>query len=368
MSKEICRWGIMGTATIAQKNWQAIQNSGNGTVVAVASRSPARAAAFISERQKECPFQQPPQGCSYDELLSRDDVDAVYLPIPTGLRKNWVTKAARAGKHVLCEKPCAANASDLREMLDVCREHNVQFMDGVMFMHSQRLPAVRRVLNDPDNIGTVRRIQSHFSFMGEENFLQNNIRVSSELEPHGCVGDLGWYCIRMALWIMNDQMPLEVSARLLAERVDPTGVQSVPLELTAELRFPGNVTAGFYCSFLCDQQQTITISGTKGSLVINDFVLPYSGNEAAFQIVKNDFQVSGCRFEMVHAERRISVREISNNDPTAQESNLFRNFGDLVLSHDTNSYWGDIALKTQVVLDACLKSARNDSQLVVPES
>src|SRR5439155_27322971 len=133
---------------------------------------------------------------SYPELLGRDDIDAVYLPLPTGIRKEWVLRAARAGKHVLCEKPCAVSSADLRAMLDACRENRVQFMDGVMFMHSQRLPLLRQTLDDGRSIGSVRRITSQFSFMPADEFLTTNIRASNLLEPLGCLGDLGWYNIR----------------------------------------------------------------------------------------------------------------------------------------------------------------------------
>ena len=68
----------------------------------------------------------------------------VYIPLPTGIRKEWVLRAARAGKHVVCEKPCAVSVRDLVEMLEACRRHRVQFMDGVMFMHSRRLELMRK--------------------------------------------------------------------------------------------------------------------------------------------------------------------------------------------------------------------------------
>ena len=76
-----------------------------------------------------------------------------------------------------------------------------------MFMHSQRLPLLRQVLDDGQSIGTVRRIASQFSFLARDDFLTQNIRVSSDLEPLGCLGDLGWYNIRFSLWVMNEQLP-----------------------------------------------------------------------------------------------------------------------------------------------------------------
>ena len=92
-------WGLLGTAKIARKNWNAIRNSGNSTVVAVASRDLERSRQFIHECQTEIPHEPTPQALgSYEDLLASKAVDAVYIPVPTGLRKEWVLRAAAAGK------------------------------------------------------------------------------------------------------------------------------------------------------------------------------------------------------------------------------------------------------------------------------
>src|ERR1700678_3452404 len=149
MSQPLCRWGILGAANIARKNWKAIRNAENSTLIAVASRDKTRAQKFIDECQAHTSFASAPAACgSYEELLARKDIDAVYIPLPTGIRKQWVVRAAEAGKHVLCEKPCGVTAADVRAMLDVCRQKRVQFMDGVMFMHSRRLELLRQTLDD----------------------------------------------------------------------------------------------------------------------------------------------------------------------------------------------------------------------------
>src|ERR1035437_8046264 len=133
------RFGILSTAGIARKNWKAIFSSGNCVVPAVASRDVKRSRQFIAECQAETPFETPPAPLgSYEELLASKNVDAVYVPLPTGLRKEWVLRAAEAGKHVVCEKPCAVNAADLQEMISACPKNRVQLMDGVMFLHSTR--------------------------------------------------------------------------------------------------------------------------------------------------------------------------------------------------------------------------------------
>ncbi len=89
---------------------------------------------------------------------------------------------------VLAEKPAALNAADLEEILDVCNKQGVQFMDGVMFMHSARLDRLREVLLSPSQIGTLRRIACQFSFAGNDDFAKGNIRVNSHLSLSGVWG------------------------------------------------------------------------------------------------------------------------------------------------------------------------------------
>lgn len=357
------RWGILGTANIARKNWKAIRLAGNSTVVAVASRELERSRRFVAECQAEVPMDTVPHAFGfYEELLSCDDVDAVYLPLPTGVRKEWVLRAAKAGKHVVCEKPCASSVADLREMVAACRLHRVQFMDGVMFLHSRRLERLREVLDDGQSVGQVRRIATAFAFRQSPEFFVGNIRTQSALEPHGCVGDLGWYCIRFALWLMNWQMPVEARGRLLAEHRRVDSAAAVPTAFSGELVFAGNVSAGFYCSFLTETEQWAQISGTRGCLRVPDFVLPVAGTEVAFEVQQTRFQVEGCDFRMEAHPRRVAVAEWSHGHASAQEANLFRHFAEQVRSGTLNSMWPESALKTQTVLAACLDSARADGR------
>ncbi len=362
MPGSICRWGILGTANIARKNWNAIRLAENSSLVAVASREIGRAQQFISDCQAAAPVPTVPQACRYEELLQRSDIDAVYIPLPTGIRVEWVTRAAQARKHILCEKPCAPSANELKPMLEACQKHQVQFMDGVMFMHSQRLPMLRRTLDDSSSVGTLRRITSQFSFAAPDEFLTSNIRSSHELEPLGCLGDLGWYNVRFSLWAMNYQMPTQVAGRLLHQH--GTGSNAVPLEFTGELLFPDGVTAAFYCSFRTENQQWAHISGTKGSVHIADFVLPFYGAESTFEVNRPSFQVEGCGFHMESHPRRYAVREYSDGMPNSQETNMIRRFAELVIDGTVDPYWSEIALKTQRVVDACLQSARDGGRQI----
>ena len=368
MASHLCRWGILGTADIARKNWQAIALSGNATVAAVASRSLERSREFVARCQAARPLPGAPVALgSYEELLARSDVDAVYVPLPTGIRKEWVLKAAEAGKHVLVEKPVGVAVDDVRDMVAACERRRVQLMDGVMFMHSRRLDALRATLDDGESVGRVRRIASQFSFNADESFVGENIRGDGRLEPHGCVGDLGWYCIRFALWAMQHELPTEVGARLLAEDGRPRG-DEVPFELSAELLFAGGVSASLYCSFRTENEQWAVVSGTKGLLRVDDFVLPFFGDELRFEVTNSVFEKSGCDFDMRRRSRTVVVPEYGSGHPSAQEANMFRSFSSLVLAGRLDPQWGEIALRTQLVMDACLRAARSRRALTLARS
>lgn len=365
MSDKLCRWGILSTAFIARKNWKAIVNTGNSEIVAVASRDAAKAQQFIDECSFSAPVKNAPRAVGgYDELLASDDIDAVYIPLPTGVRKEWVIKAAQAGKHVVCEKPCALSVSDLEEMLAACNANNVQFMDGVMFMHSQRLDSIRSVIEDGESIGDLKRIATQFSFRAPQDFLDGNIRTSSALEPMGCLGDLGWYNIRFALWVMREQLPERVTGRVLASHGRADSPQPVPMEFSGELFFPGGISSSFYCSFLTEHQQWANVSGSKGNLQVSDFVLPNFGNEIAFDVSNAVFDIVGCDFNMERHVRRVAVNEYAGSNTNAQETNLYRNFAQLVLSGQPDASWGQGALNTQKVMEACWASAQADSSSV----
>ena len=362
---EQVRWGILGTAGIARKNWASIKNSSNAQLVAVASRSEARAQQYIDECQSQIAHEIKPRAIgSYEEMIAADDIDAIYIPLPTGLRAEWCIKAANAGKHVLGEKPCGVDVAELESILAACKANNVQYMDGVMFMHSARQAKLRETLDDGSSIGDIKRIQTGFSFLAPTEFIENDIRINSNLEPMGCLGDLGWYNIRASLFMMNYAMPSRVSGRLLTDMKRDDSPNPVPLEFSGELFWDSGASANFYCSFITEHQQWVNVSGTKGYLQFSDFVLPFFGSEVAFEVSNHELDIHGCVFNMQEHTRRVAVAEYGNNEPGAQETNLFQNFSDLVKSGTPDNSWGEITLQTQTVMDACYASAKAGGAIV----
>jgi len=347
------RIGFLSTAGIGRRNWKAVFHSGNAVVSAVASRDLQKSRRFINECQRDFAFPDPPVAFgSYEEMLASPLIDAVYIPIPTALRQPFVIEAAREGKHVLCEKPCAANSSIVAEMIAACEASRVQFMDGVMFMHSPRLPKVRAVLDDEQSVGALRRISSAFTFSAAESFFRENIRANGALEPAGCLGDLGWYSIRFALWVMKWQLPHTVTARILSASESFPEHPSAPVDFSAEMCFEGGVSCAFYCSFITGGQQWTHVSGQKGWLLLPDFVHPHNSFEPSFEVNRTIIQVEGAQ------KCPAGVDPAIQGHAAAQDAIMWRNFATQVLSGKLNPDWPMWALKTQKVLDACHEAAR----------
>lgn len=161
------------------------------------------------------------------------------------LKKDWVLKALRAGKHVVLEKPAACSAADFEEMLTVAYAQNKFLMDGSMFPHHIR---TKQLLNDlstkssessqlPTSIGRIDRLEATFTFLAEEDWMNSNIRARKQNgDPQGCLGDIGWYCIYFALLVYG-KLGYRVES---AQAVDfELNKHEVPIEATCVVRFEG---------------------------------------------------------------------------------------------------------------------------------
>eukprot|EP01101_Sappina_pedata_P006706 TRINITY_DN340_c0_g1_i8.p1 TRINITY_DN340_c0_g1~~TRINITY_DN340_c0_g1_i8.p1 ORF type:complete len:245 (-),score=65.45 TRINITY_DN340_c0_g1_i8:422-1156(-) len=185
-------WGILSTANIANKVADAIQASINAKVVAVASRSQEKAQEFAKK------WNIATVHGSYQALIDDPEVQAVYIPLPTSMKEEWVIKAANKGKHVLVEKPLISWESTER-MIAACNANGVQFLDGTMWRHHPRTLLFETLLFKNKILGDIypRRTECTFSYAIPD---ETNIRYDAQLEPSGTLGDLGWYCVLAILW------------------------------------------------------------------------------------------------------------------------------------------------------------------------
>ncbi|MCH2162540.1 MAG: Gfo/Idh/MocA family oxidoreductase [Phycisphaerales bacterium] len=338
-----CNWGVLGTAAIARKVVAAMHAADNASPMGIASRTLDKAEAFAVEHGLERPY------AAYEELLADPDIDAVYIPLPTTLHREWTIRAAEAGKHVLCEKPVAPSAEDARAMVDACRANDVQFMDGVMFMHHERLHAIERCL--PEIGERPSSMISVHSFKAPDDFFETNIRVNPDTEPLGCVGDLAWYNVRFTLLAMGWEMPIRVQGVFQREH------QGVPTHATAEVTFEGGTVSVMQASFLQPTRQWFEVCGPQGTLNLRDFVHG-PPDESTFEVeIMTTLNANHTAIE------RAPRTEITCD--CAQEVEMIRRMSDIAAGNaEQDRFFEDVAVQTQVVVDAIMASARRGGEMV----
>jgi len=170
----------------------------------------------------------------------------------------------------------------------------------------------------------------------------------------------------------NETRPSQTAIRRPTRKpIPPVGAPSIfwlhavkPPEESLIRASRGHDLAHGQFSAVAENQQWAYVSGDRGYVHLADFVLPFFGNEVAFEVNAPAFQVTGCRFNMENNTRRLAVHEYSNNAANAQETRMVKTFSHIILSGKLEPRWAEQALNTQRVFDACLRSARENGRIV----
>ena len=251
------RIGVLGCADIARRRMlPAMAASADAEVVAVASRDPDKASAIA--RQFGCRAVH-----GYDRLLSGQDVDAVYIPLPAALHAEWVKRALIAGKHVLAEKPLSTGLATTRRLVSLARRHGLVLMENVMFVHHSQHAAVRRLLAE-GRIGALRSFHAAFTI---PQLPDGDIRFQPELGG-GALWDLGVYPVRAALHFLGTDLRV-VGAILTVgdgQRVDTSGA--------ALLRAAGGVSAHLSFGLEHAYVSAYTLHGSEGRISVDRAFTP----------------------------------------------------------------------------------------------
>jgi predicted dehydrogenase len=247
----ILRWGVLSTADIAEKKViPGIRTASRCEVHAIASRDLARAQA--TARQLGIPRAYG----SYAELLADPAIDAVYVPLPNHLHAAWTIAAARAGKHVLCEKPLAITAAEAQEIVDACRTAGVLLMEAFMYRHHPSWVAARDLVA-AGRIGQVRAVDSWFSYFNDDPANIRNIREAGG----GALYDIGCYSVNLSRMLFAAE-PTRVAAGIVRDHA-----LGVDVLTSGILEFPQGV-ATFTCATRVEPDQRVHIYGTEGRISI----------------------------------------------------------------------------------------------------
>jgi xylose dehydrogenase (NAD/NADP) len=333
------RWGIIGNATIARKCViPAIFNSANGRIQALASRNPKKAEALATK------YNIPQLYSHYGSVIEDKQVDAVYVPLPNHLHKEWTIKALEAGKHVLCEKPLACNAAEAMEMAQVASKNGLHLMEALMYRFHPRSRVIHQMVSR-GKIGALRLVHVSFCFHIEEEILKKKENARLKKKGGGALLDVGCYGVSVARWMMGENPEsVQATAHFNSEGVD--------IHAAGVLHFRNKGLATFEASFISALQQTFSIVGEAGSFELphNSFI-PWEKDVTYVYRGRNE---------------EIGKQEVV---PGSDEYRLMvEHFSDVIIRGISPWLETTDSIQNMRVLDALAESARTGQRVVIHEN
>lgn len=328
MTDKKIRWGVISTANIGRKAViPAIQASCNGEVVAVASRDPAKGEAAAE-------LGIPKTYGSYEALLDSDEIDAVYIPLPNSMHREWTIRAAEKGKHILCEKPLALNAQECQVMEAAANQYGVKLMEAFMYRFHPRTEKVLEMVRS-GALGELCLIHSAFTFRLTR---PENIRLNAKLGG-GSLMDVGCYCVNISRTLAGAE-PVEVQA---FANWSQSGVDA---QMAGVLRFASGLLAQFDSSLTMERREEYQLAGTDAYLTVPTSFLP---GEA----------------DTIIEERRSREQPRQYVIPGIDEYQLMvEHFADCILQDRAPRYSPSEAAANMRVIEALYRSARSGGKTI----
>ena len=251
--------GVLGAARIAPPALIKPAKANNDVVVAaVAARDVSRAQAFAAKHDIARVHD------SYEALIADPDLDAVYNPLPNGLHGRWTRAALAAGKHVLCEKPFTANATEAREIVELAAKSDRVVMEAFHYRYHPMALRIEEIIASGE-LGKLKRVEAALCFPLPK---FSDIRYNYSLAG-GATMDAGCYAVHMVR-TFGGSTPEVVSAQ--AKLRDP----QVDRAMTAEVQFADGHTGRIRCSMWSSRLLDISahVVGDRGELRALNPVLP----------------------------------------------------------------------------------------------
>ena len=288
------RWGILGAGNIARKFARDLPGSFSGELAAVAARSSDRADAFAKE------FGAATSYAGYSSLLHDESVDAVYIATLNDTHAPLAIAAARAGKHVLCEKPFALNAAQAAAVIEIARDEGVVVTEAFMYrLHPQTLRLLELIQSG--TIGDVERIDASFGFEAAS----RTGRLFENAQGGGALMDVGCYPVSAALMIAGAVAGAPV-APVATEWAGIVGDTDVDEEARATLKFTGGLTAQLAASIRRELSPDLQVSGSEGTITVPRAWTPTAGGEPARLLLERDGR---SREQVVETDRGLYAYE-----------------------------------------------------------
>ena len=251
-------WGVLSVGKIAYVFCNAMRFSNTGKILALASRTQARADNFAND------FGISRQYTNYEDLLEDEDIDAVYISTIHPLHAEWAIKSAQAKKHVLVEKPIGLNYVQAAAMVEAARENDVFLMEAFMYRCHPQTQQVVKLIQD----GAIGNIHLIRAMMGFRNEFDPKSRIYSQAMGGGSILDLGCYTgsmVRLIAGAVENKPFLNPTVIKGSGIIGPTGVDHIA---AATVRFENEIIAEVIATIECGVGRTVSIYGSDGIITL----------------------------------------------------------------------------------------------------
>ena len=252
---EKIRWGLLSTAAINDSFIGALRQAGRSTLVAVASRTTAKARAYADDRGI------PKAYGSYEALLGDPDVEVIYNPLPNSLHCEWTVRAAAAGKHVLCEKPLVLTLADADRVEAAAAANDVTIFEAFAYWHHPQMQKAHALV-EAGRLGELQLITGWHAFYLPPHD-RDNIRLNPALGG-GALWDVGIYPVSQAVLLAGAGLPLEVWGCQIP------GESGVDIALSGQMRFANGVIAHIWGGMRTSERYGLHIVGSQGTLALDN--------------------------------------------------------------------------------------------------
>ena len=252
----ILRVAIMGLGGYGTRVAEAMKACKKAKLVGVISGAPSKIKNWQSK------YQIPEKNCynyqDFDKIRDNPDIDAVYVITPNALHREQVIRVARAGKHVICEKPMSVNAADAQDMVDACKKANVKLLIGYrMHFEPKTLEIIR--MRKEGEFGKVLFFQG---LSGFEIGNPNQWRMNKELSGGGAMMDIGIYSVNGSRYMIGKE-PVWVTAQEVKTNKEKFR-EGIDETITFQLGFPGGAVASCLSTYSMNNLDRFFLNGEKG--------------------------------------------------------------------------------------------------------
>ena len=334
MSDKKIRWGIISTANIGMKQViPGIMASEHSVVTAIASRNLASAQAAAKQLGIEKAYG------SYEAMLADPDIDAVYNPLPNHLHVDLTLQAAKAGKHILCEKPMALDVADAMRLLALPKD--ILVTEAFMVRHHPQWQRALEIVKSGE-LGTLRAINVVFSYYNDD---PNNVRNQADIGG-GAILDIGCYAVTAGRYFF------QAAPNRIVSLIDRDPKFQTDRTVSAVADFGNGQHLNFMVSTQLVGSQRVEILGTKARLEI---VIPFNApaNQATALIIDHAITNDGSlvRKEIIDACDQYTLQA--------------ENFALAILGKKPLTYSIDDAIKSMKILEALVTSEKTNGWVTI---